>query len=111
MIKHFSNIEDIYRLSDCYVFPTIDKKACIETPLSVLEAMACNLPIITTRFGSIPRLFNNINGLIFIDSLNPNQYIKSLVEGKAMIQTRDAVMKYSWNSIIEKLITYYISLL
>ena len=56
-IKHFSNIEDIYNLADCYVFPTIQEKACIESPLSVLEAMACNLPVVTTRFGALASIF------------------------------------------------------
>jgi glycosyltransferase involved in cell wall biosynthesis len=54
---YFPNLEEIYTLSDCYVFPTIDKKACIETPLSVLEAMSCDLPVITTKFGALHRLF------------------------------------------------------
>ena len=66
-IKHFPDIEEIYNLSDCYVFPTINKKACIEMPLSVMEAMACNLPVITTKFGALPRVFDQTDGLFFVD--------------------------------------------
>ena len=36
------------------MFSTVDPKACIETPLSVLEALSCNIPVITTKFGSLP---------------------------------------------------------
>ena len=56
-------------MSDCYVFPTVHKKACIETPLSVLEAMACNLPIVSTRFGALPTIFNEGSGLFFTENV------------------------------------------
>ena len=48
---YLQNIEEIYQLSDCYVFPVTSETASIEVPLSVLEAMACNIPVITTRYG------------------------------------------------------------
>jgi glycosyltransferase involved in cell wall biosynthesis len=45
-----SNVEDIYRLSDVYLFLADVATAAIEVPLSVLEAMACNLPVVCTPF-------------------------------------------------------------
>ena len=63
------NIEEVYALSDCYVFPTppMNKINSIEIPLSVLEAMACNLSVITTKFGALPKVFEEGDGLIFVD--------------------------------------------
>lgn len=107
-IKHFDNIEEVYNLSDCYVFPTVDKKACIETPLSILEAMACNLPVLTTNFGSIPSIFNNgQKGIIFEDDVkkfpkNIN-YLKSVLK----IKNRDIILNYSWESVIKRLRKLY----
>lgn len=39
---YIETINEIYALSDCYIFPVMDKHNSIEIPLSVLEAMACN---------------------------------------------------------------------
>ena len=48
---YIENIEEFYQASDIYVFPVLSSISAMEFPLSVLEAMSCNLPILTTRFG------------------------------------------------------------
>ena len=110
--KHFSNIEDIYNLSDCYVFPTLQKKACVETPLSVLEAMACNLPVVTTRFGTLPRMFAEGSGLFFAEKeeqvLETLEYIKTR---GSKVETRRMVLPHSWDSLSKDLVEIYESLL
>lgn len=111
-IKHFSNIEEIYNLSDCYVFPTINKKACIEMPLSVLEAMSCNLPVVTTKFGALPRIFRDGDGLFFVEK--EEDYFKALDKiknGSVKVNTREKVIPYSWKNIIERLKEIYEGLL
>ena len=50
-------IEKIYGAADVYLFPTRDQRSCIGVPLSVLEALACGLPVVSTRFEGLPRLF------------------------------------------------------
>ena len=62
--EYITHLEEIYALSDCYVFPTTDRRYCVEMPLSVLEAMSCNLPMLTTRFGALPGVFEEASGLI-----------------------------------------------
>lgn len=113
LINHFDRIEDIYNLSDCYVFPTKDKKACIEIPLSVLEAMACNKPVITTKFGAVPRLFNKTNnGLYYYN--NDTELIKIIINklrcDNYKVYTREQVINYSWDILIELLKRIYRSL-
>jgi glycosyltransferase involved in cell wall biosynthesis len=51
------HIERVYGAADVYLFPTRDQRSCIGVPLSVLEALACGLPVVTTRFEGLPRLF------------------------------------------------------
>jgi len=63
--QYLSDIEQIYQLSDCYVFPVVSDQACIGAPLSVLEAMACNLPVVTLRYGDLPAAFEDGDGLFY----------------------------------------------
>jgi glycosyltransferase involved in cell wall biosynthesis len=110
--RHFSRIEQVYQMSDCYVFPTIHKKACIETPLSVLEAMACNLPIVSTRFGALPTIFNEGSGLFFAEKTdNIAQILLDLKNEHRPVETRGKILQYSWNNLAERLVEIYKRLL
>lgn len=56
-------IEEYYQAADCYAFPTISKKAAVQVPLSVLEALACGTPVASTPFGGLPDLFSESHGV------------------------------------------------
>ena len=51
--KYIENIEEIYQLSDIYIFPVVGENSSIGMPLSVLEARACAIPVITTNYGRL----------------------------------------------------------
>jgi len=108
-IKNFPRIEEIFQLADCYVFPTIDRRACIETPLSVLEAMSCNLPVISTRFGALPSIFEKkIDGLFFIEHEDDYvRFIKIIKEKKFISTTREQVLKLSWENVSDRMVEKY----
>lgn len=97
--KYLKNIEEVYQLSDCYLFPVRNEQAAIEVPLSVLEAMACNLPVITSRFGGLSDLFHEGDGFYYWDK---PENLNNLVS-YALINpcnTRKIVESdYSWQSI------------
>lgn len=64
-------IAELYRAADAYIFPVPPDPAdpsAIDLPLSVLEAAACNLPILTTRFGALPELWPDRPGVVFWDT-------------------------------------------
>jgi glycosyltransferase involved in cell wall biosynthesis len=111
-VQHFPHVDQIYNMSDCYVFPTVHKKACIETPLSVLEAMACNLPIISTRFGALPAIFNEGSGLFFTENAEQIPRIMLDVKNSHLpAETRANVIPYAWDSLTQDLIGIYKELL
>jgi len=111
--EYFKNIEEIYALSDCYLFPTSpeNKLSAIEMPLSVLEAMSCNLPVITTKFGALPRAFKEGDGLFFVENENDIFMVLERIKNTNMkIKTREKVLPYSWENIGKKLEKIYFRL-
>lgn len=104
---HFSSIEKVYTFADCYVFPTRNRRACIETPLSVLEALASGLPVITTRYGALPRVIRGMEGVSFVD--DDDEIVKKV---KEMMKNRGGVINnqikdISWARIVERLMSLY----
>ncbi|MGB7533089.1 MAG: glycosyltransferase family 4 protein [Halobacteriota archaeon] len=101
---YHQNIEDVYALSDCFVFPAMIGMSSIELPLSVMEAMSCNLPVISTRFGALNRAFPGEDGLIFVDKEDDFlQGIEKIKNGNIEIRTREKVLLYSWENIVKRL--------
>ncbi len=110
-------IADLYRASDLYLFPLMDSGSAlpgtynqvgaIDLPLSVLEAMACNLPVLTTRFGALKRLFDSGNGFAYADNREEIlQKLKSVAATPAPA-TRSMVMPLDWNTVITQLEAAY----
>jgi len=83
--NYIDNIEEIYQLSDIYIFPTTFSGGCIGIPLSVLEARACGLPIITTNFGGLKRILS-YNYKDFIYS-KPENFLKNINKMKMHLGT------------------------
>ena len=110
--RFLERIEEVYALSDCYVFPTTDHRAAVETPLSVLEAMACNLPVITTRFGALPRLFQEGEGLRLVQSPSEiAELVRMEARDRQQVRTRQKVLPYSWDLVAEQLENIYAGVL
>lgn len=100
MNYYIPQIEEIYSLADCYVFPTLNDANCIETPLSIMEAMSCNLPVVTTKFGAISRLFNSGEGLFIVKNIEELIFnVNYLKNANLEIKTRNKVFRYSWENI------------
>ena len=93
------NIQELYQLADVYVFPVNFENAAIGVPLSVLEAMACNLPVITTRFGGLPQMFQEGQGLFYFDSERELSVLISKARSLPHCLTRQMVDAYTWDRI------------
>lgn len=101
------SVEELYKLSDCYVFPVLPGNS-LSMPLSILEAMACDLPVVTTRFNAIQEAFGEGKGIYFVDSMEEitPRVMQALAEREAY-STRSLVEEYSWNAVTNRLAAYY----
>lgn len=97
--KFLSDIQELYQLSDCYLFPVFANHASIGMPLSVLEAMACNLPVVTVRYGSLSRFFEGGEGLFYADTADGLLETIGEVKRNNGYQTRRKVLPYSWSKV------------
>jgi glycosyltransferase involved in cell wall biosynthesis len=98
--QYFDHVEEMYQLADLYIFPTVSEEACIGQPLSVLEAMASNLPVVSTRFGGLPDLFpSEGGGLFYADGTSEiaakTEYVRDNLS-RIHPRTRELVEPYSW---------------
>ena len=100
------HIEHWYQLADCYVFPVQSSANSIDVPLSVLEAFACDLPTVTTRFGDLFRLFGSREhaGLVFVDSSEELVREATRMSELHAKGNRDLALPYSWEIIAEALL-------
>ena len=102
--SYIPNIEEVYQCSDVYLFPVKDEHACIASPLSALEAAACDLPVVTTAFGELRQLLA-CEGFYEIESFEPEQLnglLRRAYEEKK--STRASVLEYDWNMAVRQLL-------
>lgn len=72
------------------------------TPVSVMEAMALGLPVVTTNVGGIPYLLENYKDALLVDKNNPIQMlsaIKEIIEGKhemLAVNARKKIEAFTW---------------
>ncbi len=108
---YLEHVEDVYRLSDCYIFPVLLGNS-ISLPLSVLEAMACNLPVISMNYPALST-FSNVEGFYLVEepqeiiSTADKVYIK-FANGER-IDTRQEVLPYSWENVVADLENIYLN--
>jgi len=97
-------IEEIYALADVYCFPVKEDNGAMETPLSVLEAMSTNLPVITTGFGQLTELFKQDKHFKYIDNINDidKNMIDELTTGNC--PNRKKVSDFTWQATTQKIL-------
>jgi glycosyltransferase involved in cell wall biosynthesis len=107
--RYIERIAELYQLADCYLFPVHATGGAIEAPLSVLEALACDLPVVTTRFGFLRQSFTDGPGFTFADSDDGLvAAVSRLRETREQIrpgQVRAQVQPFSWDAIARTLLS------
>ena len=114
MTHHEDRIEFAYRLADAYLFPVISPLDAIETPLSVLEAAACDLAIVSTPFGGLPDLLGKGEGGVKWAGTSGEmvEVVRGLVAARGASRgatpsaggTRRLVEKLSWAALARQVV-------
>jgi len=99
---------------DCVILPSIitDKGEHEGIPVSLMEAMAYKIPVITTNTGGIPELLDNDAGII-VEQKNPNKLaeaIETLIKDERLRRKlgesgyRKVIEEFSLQNIVTKLL-------
>ena len=106
--EYIKSIEEVYALSDCYAFPTPTGVGAIEHPLSIMEAMACDLPVVTRKFGALPRVFRPGDGLYLVDTDDElRETVLHIRNSEKLVATRAKVIGMDWDIIADQLLMMY----
>jgi len=58
------DFSDVLKASDIFLFPVSRMRGKIDTPLTLLEAMACELPVIVTDISPLNELVSSTTGIV-----------------------------------------------
>ncbi|MDD5396793.1 MAG: glycosyltransferase family 4 protein [Candidatus Moranbacteria bacterium] len=75
----FADMPKIYNLSDVVIFPARDMKGKFDVPLAVIEAFACEKPVIVSNLPILKEFTSSENSLV-INPENKNELIEAIVD-------------------------------
>lgn len=100
-----SDMSRIYKMSDVYVFPVINRTGATDMPLSVLEAMACNLPVISTRYGGLVDFFAEDAGFRYFDTQKELIEIIRDIGNKKEISNYKKIESFTWKRFADEVLS------
>jgi glycosyltransferase involved in cell wall biosynthesis len=109
---YLDHIEDLYKLADCYVFP-VPHGNTIHMPLSVLEAMAANLPVASLDYPCLRRLGEG-EGMYFSGTADGlitavQEWYRAQAD-PSPCRNRERVLPYAWERLADRITTLYHSM-
>jgi glycosyltransferase involved in cell wall biosynthesis len=109
---YIPDMQEIYQLADVYAFPARNDRSAIAAPLSVLEAMACNLRVVATPFGALPRMFVEDAGFFFAadEDTFRARIFDALQMPAAAVQARRQALTYTWEASADAILAAATSL-
>lgn len=100
--RYVEAAQELYQAADCYLFPTREADSAMDFPLSVLESMACNLPVVSYPYGGLPAALEGRDGLIFAET--DAAMIEALRAVRRVTpKTREQAEEFGWERITEVL--------
>ena len=96
--RYLPDIEIAYQACDAYLFPVREEDSAMDFPLSVLEAMGCNLPVVAYPYGGLPMALEPGDGLVFVES---DEAMLSAIESvkRIPVATRKKAEPYAWERV------------
>jgi len=109
--KSTKAIKKYYDESDCYLLTSLAEG----TPTSMLEAMACGLPIVSSNAGGVKSILGEYNCVAELD--NPQQFINCLSKFSLDVKLRRGVSKknrmkskkYTWENTVKNINQYMLN--
>lgn len=102
------NLPALYCRADAYVFPPTDPFGSIDMPLTVLEAMACNRPVLSTPYKALPRFLPEGRGVYYFRSIEEAVLqLNEIAAGGIEVRTREQVLPFSWDRVLRALDALY----
>jgi len=104
--RYLEKIQDLYSISDCYVFPTVNPGSAIGMPLSILEALSCNIPVVSAKFGIIHEILKEEDGITFFnDDESAIMLIRKIISETSDNYSNQSAINFGWNEIVKKIIS------
>ena len=104
--QYVPQVSAFYQAADIYLFPVPpnpNAPSSIDWPLSALEAAACDLPILATRFGALPEAWSDRAGVAFYDDeASLRGGMLHLCEHPA--HTRPLAEPFSWENLARRIL-------
>jgi glycosyltransferase involved in cell wall biosynthesis len=99
--EYVESMHEIYQAADCYLFPVSCRTGALEFPLSVIEAAACNLPVLTTPFGALPGVIRGGEGFTYFEnSSDIPRLVRALRASE--VRTAEKVRDFSWGTVFDR---------
>lgn len=122
---YIENIENVYLCADAYLFPIkplsdgeypnkYDQIGAIDIPLSILEAMSTNVPVISTKFLGLAKALKvqeDANGFYWFDGTTSDcqNKIEKAITTESF--TRELILPLSWKTVFKTIQDVYKSIL
>ena len=73
------NMPQVMAASDIFITPFLDTVGIVDSPTSLLEAMAVGKPVIATRVGGIPEIIKHQKNGMLIEPNNVNELVDTII--------------------------------
>jgi glycosyltransferase involved in cell wall biosynthesis len=93
----YEDMKKAYSVADIFFLPS-EKE---QLPMSILEAMACEIPVIATKVGGVPELLEHGKEAYIVD-FGDKMAVKQSIEKYLIIENHTENRKNAYKKVVEK---------